>query len=121
MLTSPGENAKTMAATIPSVATKVNTVISQIMRLLSPLSSYLEVNDLPLDCGSEHLKECGGQQDVRPHRIGDQNADVVRIQDAQYQSHENRQCDQDACRQPALRRANTDFAINSEAVANHAR
>src|SRR5262249_31845705 len=121
MLTSPGVNAKKRATTTPSVATNVSSVSSQIMRLLFPLSSHFEVNDLPQNGGTENLKERGGNQHVRTHRIGKEKADVVRIQDTHHKSHENRQCDQDARRQPALRGANTNFAINSEAVANHAR
>src|SRR5215470_1358279 len=104
----------------PAVATKVTMVSNQII-VLCPLYSDLEMDDLPQDHRTYDLQNKRGAQHHRPLRIVEKDGDILRIQEAEDPQHGDRQRDQDARGEAALRGSNLHVAVDAEAIANHSR
>src|SRR5882724_5483945 len=120
MLISPGENAYTSATTTPAVAINVKAVSIQIMPS-SPLSLNFEMNNFPQNRRTDCLHHSCCHQDDGTQWISKEHTDVLGIQNAQDETHHNRQGDKNAGSQTALGCTDTHFTVNTKTITNNTR
>src|SRR5215471_5394827 len=102
-----------------SVTTKVSDVRSQIIYV--PFFLHFKVNDLPQNHRTDRLQSPRDSEGYRALRIFKKDVHIIGINDGDRNCHEDRQRDQDAGSQAALRRSDLNLPINPEAITNDAR